>query len=181
MDFNCVGQLKYNFKNKVKISRQSLNESCRVRSHLRVDIKNVENGARMRKLWFLEVGKWICEICCEGDDVARSWPSLVDHGSLRMAETSPLGRPAFSLRAACEVGTPRVLQPPTVQLEPRRTLRRLPPADLIRATTPSVGPRYAQRTEASQAIKRQRGQPFFLHLSTFFLSLVSLSSSSKPP
>ena len=51
----CRGLLKIINKNKVKISRRSLNESRRAWSHLSVDIKNVENGVRMKKLWISEV------------------------------------------------------------------------------------------------------------------------------
>ena len=51
----CPGLLKIINKNKVKISRRSLNESRRAWSHLRVDIKNVENGVRMKEIWILEV------------------------------------------------------------------------------------------------------------------------------
>ena len=44
---------------KVLFRLSDLKETCRVRLHLRVDIKNVENGVLMQKLWHSEdVAVW---------------------------------------------------------------------------------------------------------------------------
>ena len=104
MDFSCLSLLKYDFKNKVKISRQSLNESRRVFRHLRVDIKIVKNGARMRKLRILEVGNEIYDVWWRGviwtlPGSPRSSPRMLTRGLLTHNIT---------LRMPCVASTPCV-------------------------------------------------------------------------
>ena len=40
----------YNIKNNVRISERSLNEICRSHRYIRMDVKNIENGARMKNI-----------------------------------------------------------------------------------------------------------------------------------
>ena len=102
-------------------------------------------------------------------------PSLTQYPP-RMSDALPLTTPSVrsSVRLAYSFiprSTSSRVAPVFIQHVARTKL-----ADaLIRTITPSVGPRYAQRTEASQAIKGVREffifHTFFTSLSNIFLSL----------
>ena len=68
-----------------------------------MDIKNVENGARTQNLRIFKVCTRICEADSEVADVAKSQPSLAEHGL-----ASDEGQAAWPLHPASEIGTPSV-------------------------------------------------------------------------
>ena len=102
-----------------------------------MDIKNVKKGARIRKLWILEVGGAICEAGCE------------------VTLNVDFGRLAYQVRPAYEGGTPRVLTFSSVCIE-RRWPNHLQTRVVRPQSTPSI-------VRALAAINRERGLPTSLH------------------